>query len=123
MGFAEALEEVRRTTPGCKALVFGDLRTGIVLRSAAGTEHRQEDHDALLAEACRCLGPAGAALREAAFGHPAPPSRALAIGKGEARLFLRAPGAAPEALCAALRPDSDLDGLADRLMALLVHHA
>jgi hypothetical protein len=127
MTLAEGFDCLQRETAGCRALVFGDLDTRTVLRSAAAPDLRQEDHDALLADAACCLGPAGAALLvEAgldAAGDGSPPQAALRLLSGEARVFRRLAPGSPEVVCARLSTGADLDGFDAALAALLAAHA
>jgi hypothetical protein len=127
MQLAEGIDRLQRETAGCRALVFGDLATGTVLRSAAAPGYRQEDHDALLAEAGACLGPAAAELLARAAGmaegRGAGPLRALRLGAGEARLFRRAAPGAGDVLCARLDGAADVAALDGALAELLARHA
>ena len=123
MTLAEGIDRLQRETAGCRALVFGDLDTRTVLRSAAAPDLRQEDHDALLAEAATCLGAPGADLLARATGtepggDPAP-ERALRFAAGEIRLFRRTGPGAAEVVCARLAGASDLDAFDRALSDLL----
>jgi hypothetical protein len=123
MTFAEEIDRLQRETAGCRAIVFGDLATATVLRSAAGHGLRQEDHDALLSEAARCLGGAGARFLAAAGGDGARPCHALLLGPGDARMFRRFGSASDEALCARLDGSTDLVAVDAALANLIAAHA
>lgn len=62
MSLVEQLTRIHRGIPGCRSVVFGDIRTRTVLRTCADDDFRQEDHDRCLCEAASCLGPAAADL-------------------------------------------------------------
>ncbi len=130
MTLAEGIDRLQRQTPGCRALVFGDLHTRTVLRSAATPDLRQEDHDAVLADAAVFLGAPGAALLARAAGTGAGagsgegsgPDRALRLLPGEARLYRRVSPGAAEVVCARLAGDPDLAAFDRALSELLGAH-
>jgi hypothetical protein len=130
MTLAEGFDRLQRETAGCRALVFGDLDTRTVLRSAAVPGFRQEDHDALLAEAAECLGAGGArVMAEAGLcqgleaGDAARPLEALRLLPGEARLYRRLSLGSTEVICARLAANGDLDGFDAALAELIDAHA
>ena len=84
MTIAEEMTRLYRQTPGCRALVFGDVQARTVLRAVADPDLRQEDHDRLLAEAAARLGGDPAA---SAFGL-GPLGAVIRMEAGQTRLFL-----------------------------------
>lgn len=127
MTFGEGMDRLQRETAGVRALVFGDLATGTVLRSVAEEGLQQEDHDALLAEAEACIGPACANLYTLATtdGAQTAPvlSRAILVGGGETKLFLRDGPGTGDVLCARLDPGADAMAIGDALADLMAAHA
>lgn len=131
MDVATRMNRLYAQWEGCLALVLGDAGTGTVLRACAGPGERQEDHDALLAEGARLLGPGPAALLARALmppgipageqgAAPARPSFAMVEDARGLRLFARAGREAPELVCARVAPDlaaSDLHGFQGQLTA------
>lgn len=73
MNLVEHLTRIHRETPGCRSVIFGDVRTRTVLRASADEDFRQEDHDRCLSEAAICLGPACTDLFAMVFGDGAEP--------------------------------------------------
>lgn len=53
MTLADHLDEMRSTLPGCALVSFGDLRTGVALRTSAAHPCKQNELEALLAQAAR----------------------------------------------------------------------
>jgi hypothetical protein len=126
MTLAEGFDRLQRETAGCRALVFGDLDARTVLRSAAAPGFRQEDHDALLAEAAACLGADGArVMAEAGLvaGDDVLPLEALRLLPGEARLYRRLSPGSAEVICARLAATGDLDLFDAALAELIDAHA
>ena len=148
MSFAERLERLYKDIPGCRSVVFGDLATGTVLRSAADDGLRQEDHDSLFAQAVGYLGPAAAGFFDTALDRPAECDvgagaeseegvkrgslvSAFLFGAGaseephsagEIRVFCRADGEAVEAVCLRLAAATDLETAVVAVRRLLDEH-
>lgn len=120
MTLAEGIDRLQRETAGCRALVFGDLETRTVLRSAAVACLRQEDHDALLAEAATLLGTAGARLLRQVDGGPA--VFAVRFGASETHLFRVVAEDGAEVLCARLDAMADAAAFDAALAQLLDAH-
>ncbi|SIO40643.1 hypothetical protein SAMN05444722_1938 [Rhodovulum sp. ES.010] len=107
MAATQRLQTLRKSIPGCRTLAYVDLSARLVLRADAAPAAPQEVLDALCLRAARVLvGPAAAAA-DAVLG--APPTEAIAWGAGAIELYLRAPDAPDEALCAILDAAADPD--------------
>lgn len=99
------LADVRAAMPGCELAALFDLGTRTVLLSDSAVRLGQEHLDALEAEARRIFD----------AGAPAP---VVIAGPRGMRVFLRAPGASPEALCCLLAPGADPEGITDAARAV-----
>ena len=115
MSVTDALDAMRAEVPGCSMVLYADLKSGLVLSASSLGNPGQEALDAqsgaaqlaldgLLAEGARAVW--------AETGEAAPEMTWLLTGS-DARLFLRSPGAAPEALVCLCAPDADFDKVAD----------
>lgn len=113
MGLSTELEQIRTGTLGCEAIVFGDISAGIVLAAAASPGRRQEDHDALFAQAVQDLTGPGAALGSALSGSRL--CATLMLSASGARLSVPAEAAGTDALCAATTLSSPLPTLVQQL--------
>ncbi|MEL6264187.1 MAG: hypothetical protein AAFR52_00815 [Pseudomonadota bacterium] len=148
MTIAKRMTDLLDNSPGCQCLVVGDVLTATVLRGLGRHGQRQEDFDAILAGATRCLGQAGAAALAALDGpgngpgngpgaEPSAPRRATLFVGDAMHVFVRAddPGGAPDAgpddgdeggdadgtevICAVCDADTDLDALVPTLASLI----
>ena len=115
MSVTDALDAMRAEVPGCSMVLYADLKSGLVLSASSLGNPGQEALDAqsgaaqlaldgLLAEGARAVW--------ADSGEVAPEMTWLLTGN-EARIFLRAPGEAPEALICLCAPDADLGAAVD----------
>ncbi|PRY26422.1 hypothetical protein CLV78_101517 [Aliiruegeria haliotis] len=114
MTLVEQLTRLHRDIPGCRAAVFGDMEAGTVLRACADADLRQEDHDALLAEASACLGPGAERLLARVFGQGATPhrlSQAILAAPLQTCVFLRSGTTEGEVICVSLDAGTTLEGV------------
>ena len=102
------LAHLRAAIPGCELAALFDLGARTVLLSDGAVRLGQEHLDALEAEARRVFD-AGAM------------SPVVVTGPRGMRVFLRAPGASPEALCCLLAPGADPGGIAAAARAVFAH--
>ena len=115
MSVTDALDAMRTEVSGCSMVLYADLKSGLVLSTSAIGQPGQEELDAqsgaaqialdgLLAEGAR---PVWAETGDAAV------EIACFLTGNDARVFLRSPGDAPEALICLCAPDADLDVVVD----------
>lgn len=121
MSIAARLDGLRHEVPGCEALAFADLSTGLVLCSSSGQKRPQEWFDHLCQTAMDLLD--GDFARQASVmlcvDRASEMRQAIQIVHRELRLFLRSEVAPNEALCCVCETDVAVDDLAARARALL----
>ncbi|WP_132540337.1 hypothetical protein [Rhodovulum euryhalinum] len=122
---------MRGSIPGCRSLVYADLSARLVLCSDSDLPRPpQEALDALCLRAVRLMtGPVAEAARMA-LAADLPPGEAVVVQGGGIEVFLRAPTASDEALCAVLDPAADpevalalLRGGIDAILPGVTEHA
>ena len=123
MSFAQRMQNLFETTPGCRTIVLGDLEAGVVLRACAEREQGQEHHDALVAEAATLFDAAVDDSAMPAAGWTEPHLAAIRFTPCEVRLFAAAADEGADVLCARAAPDAALPELQVGLRALLDHDA
>lgn len=121
MNVAERLHGLRGEVPGCEALAFADLSTGLVLCASSGQKKPQEWFDRICQAAIEALD--GAFARRASVvisdGRATGIGQAIQLVDGELRLFLRSEAVPSEALCCVCATDVAVDDLAARARVLL----
>ena len=122
MSVTDALDAMRSEIPGCSLVAFADLNSQLVLSASSLGQPGQEELDALSNAAQLVLN--GTVAEGAATvwtdTHPdAAAETAMLLTEAEARVFLRAPGGAPEALICLCAPESDLELVLDKGRATL----
>lgn len=116
MDMTETLDALRSDLPGCSLVAFTDLGSRLVLCTSTGSKPAQEDLDRLSEMAQTVLdGPVaeGAAPVLIAGGSDGQAGVAMLVSGQEAKVFLRAPGEAAEALICVCAPDADLKKVVD----------
>lgn len=116
MSVTEALDAMRSELSGCSLVAYTDLSSGLVLSTSAISQPGQEELDKLSGAAKLSLAGAlaeGASAVWAATDPTAPAETAMLLTDAEARVFIRSPGEAPEALICICAPNSDLNALVD----------
>lgn len=121
MNVAERLNEFRDEVPGCEAIAFADISTGLVLCASSGRKMPQEWFDRMCQTAAKLLD--GAFARQASGlksdGGADGAREAIQLIEGEFRLFLRSEAVPNEALCCVCATDVSVDLLVGRARALL----
>lgn len=116
MDVTETLDALRAELPGCSLVAFTDLGSKLVLSSSAAAKLAQEDLDHLSDTAQSLLqgslSEGAASLLKMGEGDTRP-GMAMLLSIADARIFLRAPGNAPEALVCVCAPDADLGKVVD----------
>ena len=114
MRVTEALNAMRSEIPGCSLVAYADLSTQLVLSASAATKPGQERLDALSSAAVLALKGALADGAAALWDEPSSGAdKAMLLTNAEARVFLKSPGAASEALICVCPADADLDKVVD----------
>ena len=96
MGLADHLDEMRSTLPGCTLVSFGDLRTGLALRTSASRQYKQDYLEGLLQQAAQSFAVTDAI--QPSTENAAGTSVILAT-PDEYRIFLRSDHCASDVLC------------------------
>ncbi len=116
MSVTDALDAMRSELSGCSLVAYTDLSSALVLSASTIGQHGQEELDALSNAAKLALTGVvseGASAVWAASDPEAPAETAMFLTSAEARVFIRSPGEAPEALVCVCAPDSDLNVVVD----------
>ena len=116
MNISDAMDALRSEVSGCSMVVYTDLSSKLVLGASSVGNPGQEELDALANAAQLALDGVvaeGAAHVWANAQPEAAAETAMLLTGSEARVFLRSPGDAPEALICVCAPDSDLDQVLD----------
>lgn len=121
MSVADRLNGLRDEVPGCEALAFADISTGLVLCASSEQKKPQEWFDQICQAAMELLD--GEFARQASGLISADGTtgarQAIQMVDGELRLFLRSESAPNEALCCVCATDVSVDDLAERARVLL----
>ena len=121
MTIHEELADFRSGHPGCHAVVFADLSTGMVLAHSTENKTTQEKLDALCDTARKCLNaPFGEALAGAMDADPQGKPQ-LAWHRDAEGLYclIRAVHPAAEALCCLVKKDVSIERLSYDARAVL----
>ena len=110
MTVSEALDTLRSEVPGCTLAAFADLSSRLVLSSSAASKPMQDELDKLSSAAAEALDGALADGTTSIWQKDGAekPDTAMLITGQEARVFLRSPDNAAEALACVCAPDSDI---------------
>ena len=116
MSVTEALDAMRSELSGCSLVAYTDLSSALVLSTSAIGQPGQEELDKLSGAAQLALTgilAEGASSVWTANDPKAEAETAMLLTDTEARVFIRSPGDAPEALVCICAPDSDLNAVVD----------
>ena len=108
MSVTDALDALRSELSGCALVAYADLNSRLVLSTSAAGHPGQEELDALSSAAQLVLAGAVAEGGAPVWGGDSPADMAMLMTGSEARVFLRAADAAPEALICVCAPNVDL---------------
>lgn len=125
MTISDELAEFRAGFPGCRAVAFADLSTGMVLASSTSEKTTQEWLDALCERAQACLTGAETLDFAAAFGNDktTQPTLAWQAGPDGLHCYVKLPHPAAEAMCCVMSMDVPLDKLSTDAAYLLTRLA
>lgn len=116
MDVTEKLDAMRSELPGCSLIAFTDLGSKLVLCSSAAGKPAQEELDRLSELAHVMLDGAvaeGAAPVLDGGEGDTRAGTAMLLSGNEAKVFMRAPGVAAEALVCVCAPEADLRKVVD----------
>ena len=121
MTVVEALDTLRAEVPGCTLVAFADLSSSLVLSSSASSKPMQNELDTLSTAAVQALDGALASGTATLFSEDGSkkPDVAMLLTGQEARIFLRSPDNAAEALVCVCTPVSDIAQVLDAGRAAL----
>ncbi|EBA14705.1 hypothetical protein RSK20926_01722 [Roseobacter sp. SK209-2-6] len=86
---SQQLDALRLAVPGCQLAAYGDLVTGLVLRSSSAKSYPQEYLDALCLQAQQSFLLLDAALNAGNQEHSSASEEILMLSAGEKRIFFR----------------------------------
>jgi hypothetical protein len=95
MTLSDRLDEMRRALPDCALVSFGDLRTGLALRTSAAQQYKQDYLDGLLQQAAQSF----AATDAASLSDMATGASVMVATPNELRIFVRSGHCASDVLC------------------------
>lgn len=116
MDVTDKLDALRSDLPGCLLVAFTDLGTKLVLCTSSTVKPGQEELDRLSDLAQATLDGAlaeGAGSVLASGDGDRRAGTAMLVSDHDAKVFLRAPGEAPEALICVCSPEADLRKVVD----------
>lgn len=119
MDITTELDQMRADIPGCALVAFTDLTSKLVLSTSAPTNPAQEEMNALSSAAQLALDGAIAEGASAVWGQEPAAEVAMLLTGADARVFLRSPGKAGEALICVCSPDANLEGAVSRARVTL----
>ena len=91
MTLSDRLDDLRREVPGCTLVSFGDISTGLALRTSASKQHKQDYLEEILEQAARNF-----ALSDSmAPGH----DRVVVATPDEVRIFVRSSAGNTDVVC------------------------
>lgn len=96
MGLADRLDEMRSTLPGCTLVSFGDLRTGLALRTSALRQYKQDYLEGLMQQAAQSFAATDVITPPA---ENAAGTSVILATPDEYRIFLRSDHCASDVLC------------------------
>jgi len=116
MSVTDALDAMRSELSGCSLVAYTDLSSALVLSTSAIGQPGQEELDKLSGAAQLVLTGALAEGASSVWTDSDPKAAAetaMLLTDAEARVFIRSPGDAPEALVCICSPNTDLNAVVD----------
>jgi hypothetical protein len=112
MTITDELDAVRAAVPGCVAVAYADLSSGLVLCVSSARRQNREALDALCATASDLLDGAASGAAAGAVGEAGEAiDEAVSLSPGATFAFLRSSLDPVEALCCIGTPDVDIEAL------------
>jgi hypothetical protein len=98
MTISECLDEMRCGIPGCSLVSFGDLKTGLVLRTSAKRQHKQDYLEEILQQAALNFGASDALSADDGQAEQQGHSVIVAT-PDEVRIFVRSKESKSDVVC------------------------
>ncbi len=98
MRISEYLDAMRDEIPGCSLVSFGDLKTGLVLRTSAKHQHKQDYLEDILKQAVLNFSISDA-FSEQADPRIVPGNCVIVGSPQEVRIFIRSQGNMSDVVC------------------------
>lgn len=98
MSIAERLEEMRCGIPGCSLVSFGDLSTGLALRTSAQRQHKQDYLEGILQQAAQNFAVSDLLCAEDGRGEKSG-HRVIIATPHEVRIFVRSQESISDVVC------------------------
>jgi len=98
MSISERLDTMRGNIPGCSLVSFGDLTTGLALRTSAGYAHKQDYLEDILQQAALNFAVSDALSAEGGSAGPQGHSVIVAT-PDEVRIFIRSEKCVSDVIC------------------------
>lgn len=98
MNVSEHLDAIREAIPGCRLVSFGDLETGLALRTSATRAQRQDYLEDMLQQAAAAFAASDSLTGGTQDGAPSGHS-AIVATPGEIRIFVRSADTPSDVVC------------------------
>lgn len=115
MKIQAGLDSLRSEVDGCKITAFGDLTSGLILRSSAAGTVPRETLDRLCEKAVWCFHTAVASDEIGAEETGNIRQTAIVFSTQSTQVFARNPSEPNDVICAELGPAQSLEGVLERL--------
>lgn len=112
MSLTDRLDELRQMVPGCTLVSFGDISTGLALRTSASQQHKQDYLEDILLQAARSFAMSDLMTEGNDLVVVATP--------GEVRIFVRSQLGNSDVLCCVCQSASEIPAVtrhAQRILA------
>ena len=101
MTLADKLEALRQDVPGCTLASFGDIASGLALRTSASRPHKQDYLEQILHQAARTFALSDASGQD--------DDRVLVATPDEVRIFVRCSNGSSDIVCCVCDDATALD--------------
>ncbi len=91
MTLSDRLDTLRREVPGCTLVSFGDIATGLALRTSASKQHKQDYLEEILNQAARNFALSDSAMQGS--------DRVVVATPDEVRIFVRSSEGNTDVVC------------------------
>jgi hypothetical protein len=98
MTISECLDEMRYGVPGCSLVSFGDLKTGLVLRTSANRQHKQDYLEEIIQQAALNFGVSDTLSADDGQAEETDHSVIVAT-PGDVRIFVRSQESKSDVVC------------------------
>ncbi|MCR9140543.1 MAG: hypothetical protein NXI27_31640 [Alphaproteobacteria bacterium] len=115
MTLSDRLDELRHAVPGCKLASFGDLSTGLALRTSASSLYKQDYLEEVLRQASRSFSLSDLMTDDNELAVVATPD--------EVRIFVRSKAANSDVICCVCETVSDIPLVAQSARRILTEMA